>query len=233
MPGSRPATSKPNITSDKLNLGCGLNAPADWLNVDGSFQVTFARKPKIKSLLVNVGLYPRRQAEIAWPANVLRLDLRRSLPFKENRFAAVYSSHTVEHLFHGDAVALIGECFRVLKPGGVCRIVVPDLAATVERYLSTRADSEDAANELMDELLVHPRARETGLMGLYHRLLAYHQHKWMYDAGSLRKLMADAGFVEITNPPGLVGRLPDLRSVEDPDRVQNGAGVVVEGLKLS
>jgi hypothetical protein len=90
MPSSSLATSKPNITSDKLNLGCGLNAPEGWLNVDGSFQVLFARKPKIKSLLVNVGLYPRSQADIAWPANVLRLDLRRALPFEEKRFAAVY-----------------------------------------------------------------------------------------------------------------------------------------------
>jgi SAM-dependent methyltransferase len=233
MSSSSPATVRPNFTSDKLNLGCGLNAPEGWLNVDGSFQVLFARKPKVRSLLVNVGLYPRSQADIAWPVNVLRLDLRRALPFEENRFAAIYSSHTVEHLFYGDAVALIAECFRVLKPGGICRIVVPDLAATVQRYLSTKADSEDAANKLMDELLLHPRTRETGLIGLYHRLFAYHQHKWMYDASSLCKLMGDAGFVEITNPPSLVGRLPDLQSVEDPDRVQNGAGVVVEGLKLS
>lgn len=231
MPANHNATVKADTASDKLNLGCGLNAPEGWLNIDGSLQVLFARMPKLKSLLVGLGLYPRSQAEIAWPSNIMRLDLRHPLPFKENSFSAVYSSHTIEHLFFGDAVALISECFRVLKTGGVCRIVVPDLAAAVQRYLTIKAEGGDAANQIMEDMLLHPRTREKGLLGIYHRVFAYHQHKWMYDADSLRKLMSEAGFVDVTNPQSLAGRLPDLGSVEDPDRVQNGAGVVVEGLK--
>jgi SAM-dependent methyltransferase len=223
---------KPNVESDKLNLGCGLNAPEGWLNVDGSFQVGFARRPRLKKLLVRLGVYPRSQAAIRWPANIMRLDLRQPLPFKNGRFSAVYSSHTIEHLFYDDAVVLIAECCRVLKSGGVCRIVVPDLAATVQEYLrSSRDNIADAADQLMDGLLLHSRSREAGLLGLYHRMFAYHQHKWMYDAKSLSKIMSDAGFKDITNPPCHIGRLADLQSIEDSARVLDGAGIVVEGLK--
>src|SRR4051812_9150214 len=110
----------PNIKSDKLNLGCGLTAPDNWLNVDGSLQVWFAQRPKLKSFLVSMGLYPKSQAEIPWPSNVMRFDLRKSLPFPNNHFIAIYSSHTFEHLYFDQARFLLKESYRVLKSGGVC-----------------------------------------------------------------------------------------------------------------
>ena len=228
------ALLNPNLTSERLHLGCGLTAPEDWLNVDGSLQVLFAQRPKLKQALVRVGLYPRSQAAIPWPTNVLRLDLRKQLPFPDERFVAIYSSHTFEHLFRDDALVLAKECYRVLKSGGVCRIVVPDLAAAVQRYIeksSQSMDADSAADQFMDELGVHPRASQFGLLGLYHRLLGYHQHKWMYDANSLKQLLRDAGFSDVTNPRCQEGRLPGLLEIEAPSRVLEGAGVVAEGIK--
>jgi len=224
----------PNTASDSLNLGCGLKAPENWLNVDGSLQVVFARRPRLKRILVEIGLYPKSQAEIPWPANVMRLDLRKPLPFPNDRFIAVYSSHTIEHLYYDEAAALTSECHRVLKSGGVFRVVVPDLAAIVRRYLlrSSQPDSKDtAAERFMDELLLHPRVAEHGLIGLYHRLCGFHQHKWMYDAPGLGKLLREVGFVEVSNPLCLQGMLPACQEVEDPERILDGAGIVVEGVK--
>ena len=223
----------PNLTANRLHLGCGLNAPADWLNVDGSAQVWFAQHPGVKRLLVAARIYPASQAAIPWPANVLRLDLRKPLPFASNRFAAVYSSHTFEHLYRAQAESLARECFRVLQPGGVCRLVLPDLEAAVRRYLA-RLSGESAggaSDQLMEELLVHPASPPRGLLGWYHRVLGFHQHKWMYDAAGLRRLLTAVGFVEVTNPGCREGRLPDVERIESPSRVADGAGVVVEGLK--
>lgn len=224
---------QPDLNSEYLHLGCGLNAPESWLNVDGSLQVIFAKKPRVKQVLVNLGLYSRHQAEIPWPSNILHSDLRKPLPFRDNQFVAVYSSHTLEHLFHSEAITLVNECFRVLKPGGICRIVVPDLAAAICRYLANAQDhdADIAAYHFMEELLVHSRAPQKGLLGLYHRLVGFHQHKWMYDAASLRKLLIDAGFVNVTNPASQEGRLPDLARIENPNRIEDGAGVVAEGIK--
>lgn len=225
---------KPNLASDCLHLGCGLTAPDDWLNIDGSLQVVFAKRPMLKRVLVKLGVYPRSQAAIPWPTNILRLDLRKQLPFPDRSFVAIYSSHTFEHLFRDEALTLAKECYRVLRAGGVCRIVVPDLAAVVQKYLKQSFQSIDAdfaADQFMDELLVHPRAPKSGLLGLYHHILGYHQHKWMYDANSLKKLLIDAGFSDVTNPSCQQGRLPELLQIEDPSRVEAGAGVIAEGVK--
>jgi len=225
--------SPPNLSSPYLHLGCGLNAPETWLNIDGSWQVWFAQNPKIKKILVQLQLYPRSQAEIPWLTNILRLDLRKTLPFENDRFSAVYSSHTLEHLFREEAFALIKECYRVLKSGGVCRIVVPDLAAAIQRYIqqSTETNSDIAADDFMDELLVHTRSQRKGLIGFYHNLLGYHQHKWMYDANSLKKLLIDAGFCDVQNYDCHQGRLPELLEIEELNRIENRVGVIAEGIK--
>lgn len=228
-----PNPLRPNLEAERLHLGCGLTAPADWLNVDGSAQIWFAQHPNIKRLLVAARIYPASQAAIPWPANVLRLDLRKPMPFPAGRFTAVYSSHTVEHLYRAQAGQLVRECFRVLQPGGVCRLVLPDLQAAVRRYLARLEGSAggEAGDQFMEELLMHPASPPRGPLGWYHRVLAFHQHKWMYDAASLRQMFTEAGFVEVTNPGCCQGRLPGVERIENPSRVEAGAGVVVEGLK--
>jgi len=226
-------SQEPNLTSNYLHLGCGLEAPTDWLNIDASYQSVFARHPVLKRTLVALGVYPRSQAEIAWPKNVMRLDLRRELPFASDRFEAIYSSHTFEHLYHDEAVALAAECYRVLKPNGICRIVVPDLEAAVRRYCARKEDTTKtempaAGDTLMDELLLHPRMRRRGLLAAYHRWMDVHQHKWMYDGASLAALLTSVGFTDSNVFKTREGDLPFLEQIENPSRIENGAGVAVE-----
>ena len=220
----------PNIESTLLHLGCGLEAPPNWLNVDGSYQASFARWPRLKRCLTAFRIYPASQAAIPWPTNVLRLNLRHRLPFNDNQFEAIYSSHTIEHLYREDAAKLARECYRVLRSGGICRIVVPDLAAAVSRYLERAANPQDsnAADALMDELMLQPRAPTKGALAMYHRLMNVHQHKWMYDGNSLADLLGGAGFGDVQIYRSRQGHLPHLLEIEKPSRIENGAGVAVE-----
>jgi predicted SAM-dependent methyltransferase len=48
------------------------------------------------------------------------------LPFDDAAFDFIFSEHFLHHLFFDDALALLRECTRVLKPRGVIRTVVPD-----------------------------------------------------------------------------------------------------------
>lgn len=48
------------------------------------------------------------------------------LDFADNSFTFIFSEHFFEHLFFDEAAALLRECERVLKPGGIIRTVVPD-----------------------------------------------------------------------------------------------------------
>jgi len=102
-----------------LNLGCGRRRHPAWTNAD----------------LVPSG------------PDVLAVDLRRPLPFAAASFTAVYAAHVVEHLDPTAAHTLLGEAARVLAPGGVVRIVVPDLEGIVRAYLTSLDAVSDGDGE--------------------------------------------------------------------------------------
>jgi SAM-dependent methyltransferase len=95
------------MTLRLLNLGCGDRYHPDWVNVD---------------------------FHSSNPA-VLAHDLKEKLPFKDDFFDVVYHSHVQEHLPKFYVPMLFHECFRILKPGGIIRLVVPDLEQIVHIYL--------------------------------------------------------------------------------------------------
>jgi predicted SAM-dependent methyltransferase len=105
-----------DTASQLLNLGCGSRRHPAWTNAD----------------LVPAG------------PDVIACDLRRQLPFAASSFRAVYAAHVLEHLEPVEARRLVAEMFRVLAPGGIVRIVVPDLEGTTRAYLASldRAVSE-------------------------------------------------------------------------------------------
>ena len=92
-------------TGLKLNLGCGRNGKAGWINID----------------LTN-------KAD-------LTLDLREPLPFDDDSCSMVYSEHFLEHLDYPEKVLfLLRECFRVLYAGGRISIGVPDTEWPLNEY---------------------------------------------------------------------------------------------------
>lgn len=218
--------------SDHLHLGCGQTAPEGWLNVDGSWQVLLARSPRLKKMLVGFRLLPRSQAEIPWSRDVLQLNLTRPLPFADETFEVVFCSHTLEHLYHEDALRLLRECHRVLQHRGVCRFIVPDLESAIVRYQEAKVQGDaQASTRLMEELSVHDKQLKRGPLGLYYRLTAFHQHKWMYDAASLQELFARAGFGSVRQADYLDSRITRIAEVEDAGRILDGQGIAVEGIK--
>ena len=220
---------------ERLHLGCGLTAPDDWLNVDGSFQVVLARHPRVRNLLSLIGLVPRRQSQIPWPRNVRRLNVKKRLPFPDRHFAAIYSSHLLEHLPRDHARSLLLECRRVLRPSGVCRLVVPDLEYLINQYLEAKEGSksgDDPAREFMKSLHMDSEpGAGSWLYRLYRRQTNFHAHKWMYDTKSLVLLFQEAGFDRVQEKSYLDSRIPTIEQVEDEARVINGAGICVEGIR--
>lgn len=65
---------------------------------------------------------------------ILHLDLRYKLPFNSHQFEAVFSEHTIEHLYPSEVKNLFKEIYRVLKPGGIFRVIVPDLKKYIDYY---------------------------------------------------------------------------------------------------
>ena len=90
-----------------LNLGCGSRFHPDFINID---------------------LY-------APTKEIMACDAKRPLEFNDNTFDVVYHSHLLEHFNRQDGLRLLRECYRVCKPGGVIRVVVPDLENIALLYL--------------------------------------------------------------------------------------------------
>lgn len=77
----------------------------------------------------------------------MRHDLRKPLPFGEEVFAATYSSHVLEHFNPSVGKSFLKEQFQALKPGGVCRVVVPDLEAICKLYLEKLEAAEEGDDD--------------------------------------------------------------------------------------
>lgn len=90
-----------------LNLGCGSRFHPAWTNVDFVARGNF----------------------------VIGYDLRKGIPFPNDQFDVVYHSHLLEHFSKAETYPFLRECYRVLKPGGIIRIAVPDLERIVRVYL--------------------------------------------------------------------------------------------------
>jgi len=129
-----------------INLGCGAHSIDGWMNVDS-----------------------RKTGD-----NVIVHDLHQGVPFEDNSIDVVYHSHVLEHFARSDATFFLRECYRVLKPGGVIRIVVPDLEELCREYLknlSAVRESGTAANvlnyewsvvELIDQMVRREKGGEMG-----------------------------------------------------------------------
>lgn len=142
-----------------LHLGCEDHGIEGWINVD----------------IVRTG------------AVDVQADLSRPLPFPDGAIDFIHSEDLLEHLEPGDGSALLAECFRVLRPGGVMRVLTPDLRRLVEDvYLYPTArhlawcDAYLGAATPCEALNAHCR------MG--------GEHRFIYDFDSLSRTLIAIGF---------------------------------------
>ena len=98
----------------------------------------------------------------------------------------------LEHLSRSAVSSFLFECNRVLMPGGILRLAVPDLQMLVENYLR-----ELSADDFMASLYVTSPPLE-GIQNKLRLLISgYRHHQWMYDANSLSAVLRAAGFNSI------------------------------------
>ena len=107
------------------------------VNIDWSPYLRIARNPMLRRLapFFSTGTEGERLSSV--PDNILVHDLRKGIPFPDGSVDAVYHSHVLEHIDRDGADGFMSEIRRVLRPGGVQRIVVPDLELLVKRYVAS------------------------------------------------------------------------------------------------
>ena len=202
---NRKVTPPPDVRDGlvKVNLGCGLRVASGWLNIDGSLNALIASWPNWAHRLVYRFTGSHNYYSLDEYCGILEShlflyhDLSHSLPISENSVNFIYSSHFFEHLFKDDAAALLKSCARALKPGGIIRISIPDLAYAVSLYSLGRTSVM-----LDDYFFVEGK-------GSY---LA--RHKYMYDFAMIKKALEQAGFTNVIRCEYQQGKSPDIKDLD-------------------
>lgn len=94
--------------SDKLHLGCGAKFIPGFIHVD---------------------VLPFPHVDHQGPVD--KLDW-----IPDGTVGLIYASHVLEHFGRAEVDSVLSEWFRILKPGGVLRLAVPDFGACVYLYVS-------------------------------------------------------------------------------------------------
>ena len=145
----------------RLNWGCGGWTPCGWINSD-----------------------------IKQGAGIdISADIRNGLPLEEASIDYIVSVHALPEMHYNDLVPTLQELRRVLKPGGVLRLVLPDLLKGVHAFERGDRDyflvpDEDAKN-LGAKLVV--------------QLIWYGYSRTLFTAEFIEEMLRKAGFEQIAH----------------------------------
>ncbi|MEB3193116.1 MAG: methyltransferase domain-containing protein [Snowella sp.] len=174
---------KPQIDPQQINLlhlGSGWeNLLKDWTNAD---------------FFMGFQFWKRSTNELDW-----MLDLRYPLNCTDNVWDGIFTEHTLEHLYPDQALNLLKELYRTLKPGSWLRITVPDLQKYVDYYEGRRVGD-------------YFYQYQTGCEAI-HTLTQNHQHLSVWNSELLGRFLKEAGFTHVKEVSFKKGT--DLRLCQD------------------
>src|SRR5215472_16518883 len=142
-----------------LNVGCGP------LPIKGFCNIDYNCAPRVHSF-----------------------DIVKGIPLPAGSVKGIFTEHCLEHIPYNAGLAVLRDFHRMLEPGGVARIVVPDGELYCRYYVRA----------LSGETVEWPY-REDNKLPMYYvnRIMHDHGHQFIYDFDSLREAMLAAGFREV------------------------------------
>lgn len=184
-----------------LNVGCGAVRPGEpWTNLDNLWEQLQLGTPE----RVNLDSEP----------NYINHPLleQGDMPFNNDTFDGILCSHVIEHFDCHQAVRILSDCRRILKPGGVLVVSVPD----AEYFLRVHAiDTPDSAVELFGEPICPD---EPWHKSFFDYALFYNQHKQILSNHSLKCILLRSGFIEFNVRSGITEHTqiirPEIMAIE-------------------
>jgi predicted SAM-dependent methyltransferase len=158
----------------RLDLGAGHKKEEGWLRVD---------------LDVDRKKVSYKDGSVAEQARPLTPDIVadiRALPLPDDMADKARAIHVIEHFYPWEAVPLLKEWVRVLKPGGELAIECPCL----EKIMALFNVPEIPPYMTFWGLYGDPRLEDPLMM-----------HKWCYTRIQMTKAFAQAGLVDIRHEP--------------------------------
>jgi len=139
------------IEMKKLHIGCGKKYIPGFIHIDA-----------------------RKFPHVDYVSSADKLDM-----FDDNSVDLIYSCHLLEHFGRHQVEDVLKEWNRVLKPGGILRLAVPDFDAVVEVYQKNR-DLEEIYGLVMGG-----------------QDYEYNFHKSIFNFNNLSKMLKKVGFKKV------------------------------------
>jgi predicted O-linked N-acetylglucosamine transferase (SPINDLY family)/predicted SAM-dependent methyltransferase len=164
----------------KLHIGCGQNIFEDWINID---------------------------IEANHPQVDLLCDVRNGLPFEDASCSFIYNEHVLEHLTAEEGLFFLKECRRVLQPGGILRVAMPNLEYIVKHYISEDWRNQDWLKWPEYEF-IQTRAEMINIC------FRWWEHKWLYDLEELNRRLSEAGYSQTRTATWGNSTIPEFQNRE-------------------
>jgi SAM-dependent methyltransferase len=180
-----------NTKHTLVQYGCGLSCPDGWHNYDVSPRLKAERTPVLGWVL-------RQMGNAMFPPGVKFGDIVAGLPHPEMSVDAIYCSHVLEHLDRESVPIALANTFRLLKPGGTFRLVVPDLTWRIDQFTKMqKSDPKLAADTLLKNCHLGRQYAVRGTIERVKLALGNSAHLWMYDEALISQLIVDVGFIHV------------------------------------
>jgi SAM-dependent methyltransferase len=201
-----------------LNIGCGTKTSdsSEVINMDWSIYLRIKNNRLLRALAPLFFRGERLANFYSLPNNIMVQDISTGIPFESDSVDVVYHSHFLEHFDRDVANRFLLEVKRVLKPGGIHRIVVPDLEKICKNYISHISECEISQDESNHHDLyisaiigqsVQKEAFGTSKQKFIRRFIENlllgdarrrgQTHQWMYDRINLKTLLINLGHKDV------------------------------------
>jgi len=130
-------------------------------------------------------------------------DVTRKLPLSNSSIKGIYTEHMLEHIPFHKIVPLLSEFKRVLKKDGTVRIIVPDAELYLDLYQSAKQGRKVSFPYDKKDLNVTP-------LMYVNQVFREEGHQYAYDFETLRVLLNQVGFLNVTRQSFNQGRDPTL-----------------------
>ena len=144
-----------------LNVGCGDNPQKNYINLDYEWH------PEV---------------DVCWDIT------KKKYPFEDASIEGIFTEHCFEHISFDKVKENLKEFYRLLKPGGTVRIVVPDGQIYCDLYQERKSDKS---------ITLPYGSNEPTAMISINRIFRSHGHLFIYDFETFALLLEHAGFKEI------------------------------------
>ena len=172
----------------RLNVGCGPAVKSGWLNID---------------------IDPRLEGAVY-------MDATQPLLLRDASVDFAYCEHMIEHVKLSDAIAMLRELHRVLRPQGVLRIATPEM----DKIVGLKSGKLDAQQEnyvrLSNVQFGSEFERSSPQNSCYAINRTFHEwgHQFIYDRSTLQSVLSHAGFRDVRFREIGQSDIAELRNLE-------------------